>query len=183
MNKAMKWVLISAGALVGVFVVGGLLAPRTWTVGRTRVIDAPPGVVHGLTADLARWPAWSPFDAADPAMVVTLSTQTQGVGAWRSWKSEEMGDGRMEIVKSDPGSGVEYSIEVGGGDPFSGRLVYEGAGPGRTRVTWVGDGDSGWNPLHRWFGLLMEPMIGPYFERGLAKLEEVAEADFAASKK
>ena len=36
--------------------------------------------------------------------------------------------------------------------------------------------DLGGNPVNRYFGLIMDKMIGPDFEEGLAKLKEIAEA-------
>jgi hypothetical protein len=44
------------------------------------------------------------------------------------------------------------------------------------KVTWLDAGDLGMNPLFRWFGLFIEHMIGPDFEKGLANLKRVAEA-------
>ncbi len=34
----------------------------------------------------------------------------------------------------------------------------------------------GMNPLHRWFGLFLDRMIGPDFERGLARVKPLVEA-------
>ncbi len=41
---------------------------------------------------------------------------------------------------------------------------------------WTSGGDLGFNPMHRWFGLFMDKFIGPDFERGLVKLQELSEA-------
>jgi hypothetical protein len=48
----------------------------------------------------------------------------------------------------------------------------EGAG---LRVVWVDAGDLGMNPINRWFGLFLDKLIGPDFERGLTNLRKLAE--------
>jgi hypothetical protein len=47
---------------------------------------------------------------------------------------------------------------------------------GTTRVTWGFAADTGFNPVARYLGLVLERAIGPDYERGLAKLKAAAEA-------
>jgi hypothetical protein len=42
--------------------------------------------------------------------------------------------------------------------------------------TWTNEGEMGGNPINRWFGLMMDRMVGPDFEAGLANLKKLAEA-------
>jgi hypothetical protein len=49
-----------------------------------------------------------------------------------------------------------------------------------SRVTWAFDTDLGMNPMARYMGLAFERFIGPDYERGLAKLKQLAEAAAAA---
>ena len=44
-----------------------------------------------------------------------------------------------------------------------------------TRVTWEMSGDAGMNVIGRYFGVLMDNMVGPMFESGLEKLKSAAE--------
>lgn len=39
------------------------------------------------------------------------------------------------------------------------------------KVVWSDAGDLGMNPLSRWFGLFLDRMIGPDFEKGLSNLK------------
>ena len=43
------------------------------------------------------------------------------------------------------------------------------------QVTWDMKGDAGFNLLDRFFGLLMDAVVGPMFDEGLARLKLVAE--------
>jgi hypothetical protein len=47
---------------------------------------------------------------------------------------------------------------------------------GQVRVTWSDAGSVGGNPVHRWFALFIDRIVGPSFEQGLAKLKRVSEA-------
>lgn len=44
-----------------------------------------------------------------------------------------------------------------------------------TQVTWRDYGDVGFNPVNRYFAVMMDSMIGPDFEAGLANLKNVVE--------
>ena len=52
----------------------------------------------------------------------------------------------------------------------------------RTRATWSFDMDVGMNPLMRWMGLIIDGPIGADYERGLARLKELAERDAAEAR-
>ncbi len=55
-----------------------------------------------------------------------------------------------------------------------GQLLLAPDGNG-TRVTWTNEGDMGGNPVNRYFGLMMDRLVGPDFEAGLANLKGLAE--------
>ena len=140
------------------------------------MIAASAADIHPYVEDLAKWPLWSPFDKEDPAIVIDLGTPSRGVGAKRSWRSEKMGNGSMEVLRSDPATGVAFTLTMEGGfEPFEVTFGYAPE-PGGTRVTWTDHGDLGSNPIHRWFGVLMDGMVGGMFEKGLADLETVVVA-------
>jgi hypothetical protein len=51
-------------------------------------------------------------------------------------------------------------------------LAPDGSG---TRVTWTNEGDMGSSPINRYFGLMMDSMVGPDFDAGLRNLKALAE--------
>lgn len=168
-----KFRKVTAFVVVGlalVIVVGGLLLSPAWHVARSRVIPAPSAAIHPYVEDLAKWPSWSPFEKQDPAMEIEVSTPSSGVGARRSWKSESMGNGTQTITKSDPAKGVTFDLQMEGFPVFQGEFAYEAASGG-TKVTWTDRGDVGGNPIHRWFALFSDSLMGDTFDQGLADLE------------
>lgn len=173
--KVLKWIGIVVGGLLLLVVVIGFLLPAEWKVERSIVVNAPPAAIHPYIDDMAKWKEWSPFDREDPAMTMEISTPSAGVGSWRQWKSEKMGDGRIDVVRSDAAKGVWMKLTMDGWDSFGIDFLYEPAGEGATKVTWVDAGRAGANPFHRWMVLGLDSMMGPYFERGLADLKALAE--------
>lgn len=173
----MRWVrriLIGVLAVVVVLAGIGLLLPRVQHVERSRSIAAPADRLFALVAAPRQWNAWSPWAARDPAMRIDYRGPQAGAGAGWSWQSATEGSGSMAITAAEPPSRIAYRIEfadMGSSADGAFRFAPEGGG---TRVTWSFDADMGWNPLSRWFGLMLDRWVGADFEAGLAGLERAA---------
>jgi uncharacterized protein YndB with AHSA1/START domain len=141
-------------------------------------VDAPPAAVYERIVDFHRWSAWSPFEDLDPAMDRTFEGAESGVGAIYRWSGNmKAGTGRMEMVDAVPDQRVV--IEQRNEKPFKTAstvtFTLDGAGDG-TDVTWSVVGPR--TTMTRVMGVFksMDRMIGPVFEKGLAKLKADAEA-------
>jgi hypothetical protein len=180
MPEWLVWTLWIAGALVVVFLVGGMCLPREFKVSRSVVIAAAPETIHPYLDDLSKWPRWSPFDTEDPSIVWEPGGgPVAGVGAKRSWKSRKMGDGSQWITASDPRKGVSMKLAMAGGsfEPFDIEFTLNPESGG-TRVEWTDSGRVPSGPHWRWMGKLMiEPMCGRSFEKGLSALKRLVEAE------
>jgi hypothetical protein len=162
--------------LVLLLVVVAFLLPRTYRVQRTLVIQAKAETVYPFFGDLRRWKEWGAWQERDPAMKMAYAEKTTGVGAWSAWESATEGNGRMTFTAVEAPKRVVYKLEFPDmGTSSEGSMTLTPAGDG-VKVTWQDSGDLGINPLFRWFGLFIERMIGPDFEKGLANLKRVAEA-------
>jgi uncharacterized protein YndB with AHSA1/START domain len=149
--------------------------PKTYRVERSTVINARPDVVFGQLGDLKAWKNWTAWHDRDPAMTLTYSEKTTGVGAWSAWESKSEGNGKMTITAVEPPRKLVYTLEFPDMNMVSsGGMELQPANTG-VRVVWYSEGDLGMNPINRWFGLFLDKMIGADFERGLAKLKTVAE--------
>lgn len=149
----------------------------TYTVERTRTIDAPADRVYQLVANFEQWTRWSPWEDADPAMERRYSGADSGVGAVYSWAgNRKAGSGRMEITRADEPRLVEIALEFE--KPFkSNNLTVFTIDPvegDRAKVTWRMTG-----PRPLVLKLLspvmdMEKLVGKDFDKGLDRLAEVA---------
>ena len=83
------------------------------------------------------------------------------------------------ITCRDKKTGVEYDMMFFAGEdqlPSKGAVTYEPIGS-KTRVTWTMKGEMNIPIMGGWYALTMEPVVGPYFDEGLAKLKKKVEAD------
>ena len=173
----MRWlkILVSTLVILAVaFVAVGFLLPSGYEVERRITIAATTEQIHPLVEDLERWSEWEPWREGDPTIKVTLGGTTKGVGAHQSWTGET-GDGELTITESSPAGGIRYDMSFDGGAWLSeARIRYEPQGAS-TEVVWTMEGDTGSNPIGRYFGLLLDSLTGPMFERGLEKLKAAVE--------
>lgn len=164
-------------ALATILVIAvGFALPSSYTISRTVTISASPTRIHALAGDLKKWPDWTPWAKADPSIVIKYGDLTEGVGAHQSWTGNS-GGGELTFTRSDPAWGVAYDMNMDDGKYLSkSTLEYKNAGSA-TEVIWTMHGENGNNPLNRYFGLMMDPMVGPMFEDGLNRLKLEAERD------
>ncbi len=162
--------------LVLALVAVAFLLPRTYRVERSTVINASPAVVFAQFGDLRAWKNWGAWQERDPGMKMTFSEKTTGVGAWSAWESKSEGNGKMTFTAVEPAKSVTYRLEFPDmGMGSEGSMALQPADKG-VKVIWVDAGDLGMNPMGRWFGLFVDRMIGPDFEKGLSNLKRLAEA-------
>jgi len=174
----MKWVkriLLILVAIVTIVYAIGFLLPSGFKVQRSTEIAAPPERIYALIADPREWRNWTVWNRRDPAMAVSYSGAPSGVGAKWSWQSKTEGNGEMEFTSAMPNDRIVYALHFPDfGMRSTGQLRLEPAGK-VTRVTWSNEGDVGANPINRYFALMMDRMVGPDFEAGLANLKVLAE--------
>lgn len=174
--KILVKILGGLAALVLVLVVVSFFMPQTYRVERAVVIQAKPEAVFPLLADLKQWPKWGVWHERDPAMTMTYSPVTTGVGAFSDWKSKTEGNGKATVTAVVPGQSVTYTLEMPDEGMLGvGVLAMSPAETGAVRVTTAMSGDLGMNPIARLMGPFLDKMIGPDFEAGLAKMKRVAE--------
>ena len=151
----------------------------TYTVERSTTIDAPPARVYPRLVDLREWQEWSPWEEMDPNADKTYSGAESGPGAKYEWSgNRKVGRGSMEITDATEPIAVEIALEFIKPFKASNTTVLELRAEGDgTEVTWRMSGQR--TLMTRVIGVFksMDSMVGPDFERGLAKLKRVVEAD------
>lgn len=167
----MIWRLIRV--LLGLVLVLSLVAfvlPAEQRVERSVVIDQPAERIWALIEDPPAWNLWSPWYERDPEMKITYEGAPRGQGARWSWESGELGNGNMQIVRADEPRELNYVMAFDGMGSARGQFILEPA-DGGTRVAWSFVSDAGYNPIARWFGLMLDRWVGADFEKGLANMQ------------
>lgn len=175
-GRVLRWLGIAIVGVVALAIIVAFILPRHAIVTRSVEIAAPPSAVFSLIGDLRRFNEWSPWAGIDPETVYTFTGPIDGVGQTLNWESkdERVGTGSMSIAAIEPDRRVDMTIDFAAQGTALASLVLEPAGAGTT-VTWGFDSDLGFNPIARYFGMMMDGMVGPDYEKGLVRLKAVAE--------
>lgn len=158
-------------ALIAILAITSFLIPAKQTIERSLVINEPAERIWELIVDPTAWNRWSPWYRRDPKMKLTYDGAPKGEGARWSWVSETQGNGNMQIVRADVPREMNYVMSFDGMGSALGKFVLEPA-DGGTRVAWSFESDAGYNPIARWFGLMLDRWVGPDFEAGLAGMAQ-----------
>jgi hypothetical protein len=169
-------ILYAVFAIIAVLVVVGFVLPRQVHVERSIVVDRPPPAVFPYANSLRRFNEWSPWADIDPAAKITFDGPDSGVGSRMHWAgNKKVGVGTDTIVESAENRHVGLELDFGPQGKATSTIELTPTGGG-TRVRWTLDMDVGAGPVGRYVGLFMDRIIGPDYERGLAKLKHLAEA-------
>lgn len=181
-----KLAMVAGGVLgLGLIALGGTLAiasqsPDVLVVERQIEVRATPADVHPFLDDFRAFVTWMPWAELDPSQTVAFSDPASGAGAWYTWQGNaDVGRGKMTLVASAPHE-VTYKLEFF--EPFNAvatsALIVEATpgAPERSTVTWAFQQDADLMFKVMCLFMDMDAMLGADFERGLAKLQPLAEA-------
>ncbi len=148
------------------------LSPH-FAMSRSIVIKAPVAEVFQRLPDLNEYNKWNPFAEGDTSQ----NTQVTGTGLNSSmtWKGKNSGEGKMTISEVESNHKIKINMEFY--EPMKGTgVVYWITVPtadGNTELKWTYDQDLPY--LNRYFGLVMDRMMGKHFEKGLVKYKAIVE--------
>ncbi len=178
----MKFLKITALVLVFfviLFFAIGLFLPGETHVERSIKISAADSVVFKLISEHKEFQRWSPWSKKDPNIELTFSGPEVGVGSTTYWASEDphVGNGTSVYTVYEPNvkAVTELSFDQGGGTATYEISNVEGE-EGVVIVTWGFD-TLNKTVIEKYFGIMMDRILGPMYETGLAALKEIAESE------
>lgn len=170
-----KKILLIVVAVLVVIAIIGFLLPRNVHVERSITVDRPASLVYAAINSFQLFPKWSPWQDLDPKMQQSMEGPREGVGAKLVWSgNDKVGSGSQVITASAPGKSVVSDLDFGKMGVAKSALLLTPDGS-MTRITWTLDTDMGAGPVGRYFGLMMDRMIGKDYEAGLGKLKQLIE--------
>jgi uncharacterized protein YndB with AHSA1/START domain len=177
-------------SFLGLLIVAGLggvvalasLRPNVFSVSRSAVIQASPEAVFSRLVDFHAWRDWSPWAKLDPHATESFEGPQSGVGASLAWSgNRKVGAGKMTILEcvKDELLRIKLDFErpMRGTQAVSFELKPEGEA---TRLVWAAKGKNDF--IAKLFSLFVncEKRVGGDFEKGLANLKALVEAQSAA---
>lgn len=175
--KILKWIFGIVVVLAIALVAIAYLLPREVSVARSIEINAPASDIFPHFNNLSATEAWSPWLDRDPDVKLAYNEIAEGAGASMTWASDnpQVGNGTQEITESVENTRVVTALDFGPQGTAIATFELAEAN-GVTNVTWGFDTDLGMNPMARWFGLVMDDMLGPDYEKGLSNLKALVES-------
>jgi Polyketide cyclase / dehydrase and lipid transport len=178
--KILKWVLIVIGILIAIPLLIALFLPKDYSVSREVIINKPKDQVFAYVKSLKNQNNWATWNQMDPNQKNEYRGEDGTPGFVHRWEGnpDNVGTGEQEIVKVTEGERVDFELrfEV----PFESKspawITAEAASDNQTKVTW---GMSGTMPYPMNFMQVfmnMEDMIGTEYEKSLANLKGIIEA-------
>ncbi|MEI7982846.1 MAG: SRPBCC family protein [Bacteroidota bacterium] len=169
--KIIYWFL----GILAVLLIVAYLLPKNYKVERSIYINADKELIYNLTSNFQKWTVWVPWTKEMDSTAVFEITGPDGqIGTTWKWNGKKMGDGTMTASELVPGKLIAYDLSFAQGKYKSKGKILINEGDS-CQVSWSDEGDLGYNPLNRFMGLFMGKMMGPDFEKGLAKLKKIAE--------
>lgn len=174
-----KKILIGLFAVVMVFVIVVALQPSAFRIERTETIAATPAAVFAQVNDFHKWQAWSPWTKLDPNAKVTFEGPEAGEGAVFRWAgNDEVGEGHMTITDSRPNERIVLDLEFIKPFPDTAKTEFTFKPQGdQTAVTWAMSGESGFFQRAICIFMNLDKMVGGDFEKGLASMKRIVEAE------
>ena len=175
--KALKKVVVVVLLIPILLVIVSLFLPSKYRVERNVTMQAKPDAIFPHINTLKQWPEWTAWTVAKyPDMKISFAGPEAGPGATYSWEGKSSGQGTLRITRSEPNKIVGFDLDFEHGKYLStGAITIEPAGDS-VKVIWSNEGNLGWNPISRFFGLFMDKVMGPDFEEGLRNLRQKVEA-------
>jgi len=175
--KTFKKIVIWILAIILVLVLVSYILPKSYKVERSVYIKSKPELIYDLSSNFSKWKLWIPWTRTiDSTAVFQLTGKEGQVGTIWKWDGKILGNGQMTATEYKPVSMFAYDLEFQHGKYKSkGKITIETAGDS-SKVSWIDEGDLGYNPVNRYFGLFMDKMLGPDFTKGMNKLKTVCEA-------
>ena len=173
--KFIRWIQVIL-IVVLIFVAYSMILPEEARLERSIEINTGPEVIFNHFNDLELFSYWSPwYDTSDGASY-TLSNPAYGVGATMQWGDIDKSGGRVEIITSVPYKIVSSQLDITTiHSGISTITIYNNRENTRCFIVWSFDAKLE-GVIQRYAGRFLDRLLGPDFERGLAKLKGIAES-------
>ncbi len=169
----MKKILKVVGILILILMILPVFLPSKFSMSRSIEINAPVSLVFMKLTDLNEYVKWNPFPEGDPTNTAEVSGT--GEGSFLIWKGDKTGEGKMTITSVEPEKKIAVKMDFY--KPMSGEGMVHwlttAKSEATTELVWTFDQNLTY--FTRYFGLVMDKMMGKHFEKGLANYKALVE--------
>jgi hypothetical protein len=176
--KFLKGLLIVGLLLSGAYVVTALLGDDNFKVERSKEINAPIAVVFHQVSKFDNWSEWLPWKEKDASATYILEGEDGTIGAKLKWSGdpELSGKGSMTATEIVVNEKFEYDLTFTEPREMNSKVYFTFKDNGETtNVTWATEGDIAFEARPIMMFMDMDAMVGADFERGLFKMDSLAQ--------
>lgn len=178
-SKGKKWlfrILKVLGVLVVFVLILSLIAPGSYKVERSKEMTASPEAIFAQIADFESWQAWSPWAEKDSTLKSKYSGEPGTVGHSTSWEgdSDLSGKGSMTVTDIKENEYIKYELKFENPSMSSNGAIELTKTENGTNVKWSDQGSIPFIMRSMTLFMDFDEMMGPDFERGLVKLDSLA---------
>lgn len=172
LKRIIIWLVVLIALLIGV----AYLLPGKYHVERSILIKGDKDIIYSMVCDFQNWNYWTPWSSENDTTVKEEFIGNCEVGAIHRWDGEEMGKGEMMITEIDLHKKIVWELGFDGyNEKMKIGMMFETDEDGYV-LTWTADGNLGYNPFYRYYGLMIDNDLGADYEKGLARLKELCES-------
>ena len=99
--KLLKITSFSLLGILSVFFISNLFFNENFKVSTSIEIDSSPFIVYDQINNFKNWSNWDPWIETDTTIIFHFSQISFDKGAYRTWKSNNSGDGKIEIINNE----------------------------------------------------------------------------------
>lgn len=179
--KIIKWILIIAGIILGLFLVLALIAPKRYDVEREIIINRPKAEVFEYVKYLKNQDKYSTWAKVDMEMKKEFSGVDGEPGFVSAWESDnkDVGKGEQEIVAIVEGERIDFELRFL--EPFQSTdyvsLITTELDPTSTKVVWSFNGKMKYPMNIMLLVMNMDLLLGKDLEEGLVNLKIILESE------
>ncbi len=175
--KTLRYIVLALFFLILVAVVVGFFLPSKVHLERSVQINRDKATIFKVINAFENFNKWSPWYDLDVNAEYIVSGPQSGVGSKLEWHgNSSVGDGTNEIIESVENDHTKTKMFFGKDDAPAYSIISLEQKGDKTKVTWAFENDFGMNVFYRYFGLVIEDMIAPDYEKGLNKLKIYVES-------
>jgi hypothetical protein len=173
----MRIFLIVIAVIVGIVLIIPAFIDEEVTITRSIEINKPVDQVYDVVKDFNYYKEWNSWSQIDKDASGEISGPVGQVGAKWSWSGDTIGVGSLTIEKLEPNLSITSKLEFV--SPMEGSAQdlwdFEMLDSSSTKVNWTYSGTTD-SYFMRYMNPMIEGMLGPQMDTGLANLKELVES-------
>ena len=167
--KFIKPILYALLGIMFIYFISNLFFDQKFEIETSIEIESSPYVVYEQISNFENWVNWNPWVTKDTSLEMSYSNPSFDVGAYMNWKSQNTGNGRIELISNEFLKQLDYEIVINQNPPFFANFILQPNG-NSVVLTWKNFGDLPF--LGRIFGPIISKMIKSDHHIGLNQLKD-----------